>query len=242
MSGLPQCVVLGGGRGTRLGALTESMPKPMVPVAGRPFAVHQLEWLAGVGIERVLYSVGYLGDQLRDAVTVAGPALGLDVVVIDEQDRALGTAGALRFALDLDALEETFVLLYGDSLLDLDLAAVVDRYRTSEREALMTVCPVLGSDHVPNARVLDGLVVEYDKAATPERLATFAHIDYGVSVLRRSTIAERVPSGERADLSEVQHDLAARGRLAAFEVPTLFEEIGSPEGLARVRARLGETS
>lgn len=241
MTGLPQCVVLGGGRGTRLGPLTDSMPKPMVPVAGEPFVLHQLRWLAGEGVDRVLYSIGYLGHQIREAV-VAAPDLGVEVVFVDEQDRRLGTAGALRLALDEDALEDDFMLVYGDSYLDVDLAAVVDGFHRSGGEALMTVCTSAASGVQANARLVGDRVDLYDKAPSPSELATMHHVDFGVSVLRRRTIADRVPPGRPIDLAVVVGELAREGALAGFEVPGPFREIGSPEGLRELRELLAAGS
>lgn len=241
MTALPQCVVLGGGRGTRLGPLTATMPKPMVPVAGEPFVLHQLRWLAAAGVDRVLYSIGYLGGQILAAVDAA-PDLGVEVSFVDEQDRRLGTAGALRLALDEGLLEEEFLLVYGDSYLDVDLGALVDAFRRSGREALMTVCPSAVCGVVPNAR-LDGERVDlYDKAPTPAERATMHHVDFGVSILRRATIEAQVPAGASYDLAVVQHALAGRGALTGVEVPGPFREIGSHEGLAELRLLLGSGS
>jgi len=60
-----QCVILAGGLGTRMHPLTETCPKTLLPVAGRPFAWRQLHWLAGQGITEVVYSIGHRGDMIR---------------------------------------------------------------------------------------------------------------------------------------------------------------------------------
>ena len=75
------------------------LPKCLLPVAGRPFADWQLDWLAGEGVDRVVYSIGYLGDLVRQHMG-DGRRFGLDVDYVDEGDRPLGTAGALRLAAD----------------------------------------------------------------------------------------------------------------------------------------------
>ena len=78
-----QCVILAGGRGTRMAPATDEIPKALLPVAGRPFADWQLGWLASQGVDRVTYSIGYLGDLIRDHVGT-GENWGLGVDYVDD--------------------------------------------------------------------------------------------------------------------------------------------------------------
>ena len=78
-----QCLILAGGRGERMKPLTDRCPKALIPVNGVPFAHHQLDWLAGQGVGRVVYCIGYLGDQIRDYVG-SGGAWGLDIACLDD--------------------------------------------------------------------------------------------------------------------------------------------------------------
>ena len=94
-----QCVILAGGLATRMRPLTETIPKALIPVGGRPFIDHQLAWLAAHGVTDVVLSVGYRGEMLRDHVG-DGARFGLAVRVVDEGTKLRGTAGALRLALD----------------------------------------------------------------------------------------------------------------------------------------------
>ncbi len=130
MNHVSQCVVLGGGVGTRMRPATNTLPKPLLPVAGEPFAVHQLRWLASEGVTDVVYSIGYLGDMIRDALA-SRRDLGCSVRFVDEGSQQLGTGGAVRFALDQGVLDETFFVLYGDSYLRVDVSAVADRFEES---------------------------------------------------------------------------------------------------------------
>src|SRR4030088_978187 len=98
-----QCVVLAGGLGTRMGAWTKRMPKPLIPVGGRPFAELQIEWLASQGVTDVVYSIGYRGDMLREALG-DGSRWDLPIRYVDEGADLRGTGGALRLAADHGAL------------------------------------------------------------------------------------------------------------------------------------------
>ena len=68
---MSECVILAGGVASRLGTQAGDLPKTLLPVAGRPFADHQLTWLAEQGVTQVVYCIGYRGDQIRDYVGAA---------------------------------------------------------------------------------------------------------------------------------------------------------------------------
>ena len=133
-----QCVILAGGLGTRMWPETKAIPKTLLPIAGTPFATRQLSWLARSGIDSVVYCVGHLGQLIRDHVG-DGACWGLSVRYVDEGDHLLGTAGALRLAHDEGALAEDFLVLYGDSWLQVDPARVLRAARERREPALMTV-------------------------------------------------------------------------------------------------------
>jgi NDP-sugar pyrophosphorylase family protein len=223
-----QCVILAGGIGSRMWPETRSVPKTLLPVQGRPFAAWQLDWLSRAGIESVVYCVGYLGQDVRDYVG-AGARWGLSVAYVDEGERLRGTAGALRLAHDEGALADDFLVLYGDSWLQVDPAEVLREARRRPQPALMTVYQNLGRWDTSNV-IFDGTrVVRYAKGLT-ERPDDMRWIDYGLMALRRDVIAERVAPGTVRDLAPILTVLADEGALAGFEVAERFYEIGSVEG------------
>lgn len=225
-----QCVILAGGRGTRMKPLTDTIPKALVPVLGAPFAGWQLSWLATHGVRKVTYSVGYKAEMIRGYVG-DGSRWSVAVDYVDEGEDLRGTGGALRLALDRGALDESFFLLYGDSFLPVDISpieAVWDRAGTS---ALMTVMRNENHWDVSNVIFRDGRVVLYDKRRPPERAAEMQWIDYGLSVLKRDIIEAGVPSGTVADIADLLRDVSISGDLAGLEVDQRFYEVGSPEGL-----------
>ncbi len=234
-----QCFVLAGGIGTRMRPHTEQIPKALIPVLDRPFCDWQLELLAGRGVERVLYSVGYRGEMLRDHIG-DGDQFGLEVSYVDEGKDLRGTGGALRLALDEGALEEAFFVLYGDSYLPVDMAAIERAWKQSSEPALMTVFQNEGQWDRSNAIYRDGKVVLYDKDRPPKQIEEMHWIDYGLSVLTRDAIAERVPPQGVSDLSDLTRELSREGQLAGYEVQHRFYEAGSPEGLADLERYLSE--
>ncbi|HYI95027.1 MAG TPA: sugar phosphate nucleotidyltransferase [Bryobacteraceae bacterium] len=225
-----QCVILAGGLGQRMRPLTETVPKTLLTVNGRPFADYQLAWLARQGITDVVYSIAHFGSMVRDFVG-DGSRWGLRVRYVDEGDTLLGTAGALRLASDRDELNEHFCVLYGDSYLRMDVREAWRAYELSGKPALMTVLRNEGQWDVSNVDFRDGEQVFYDKRPGPHR-DSMRYIDYGLSIVGRTAVEEKIPSGQKADLADFFHHLSARGDLAGFEVSDRFYEIGSPQGLA----------
>ena len=219
--------ILAGGLGTRLGELGRTTPKALVPVAGRPFALWQLELLRVHGASRVIMCVGHRGDEVQARI---GAPFGLDVRYVHDPPGLAGTAGALRGALPL--LGERFLVLYGDTYLRIDYAGV-DRAAAGER-GLMTVLRNEGRCDVSNTVFAGGRVVRHDKAApTPD----MHWIDYGLGALRADALD--LPGD---DLADVYGALAERGELAGYEATDRFYEIGTPDSLAETSAFLSASS
>jgi NDP-sugar pyrophosphorylase family protein len=217
-----QCVILAGGLGTRMRPLTETCPKTLLPARGRPFAWHQLHWLAAHGITEVIYSIGHQGDLIRRYWSEE-PLPVPSIRYVDEGERLRGTAGALRLAREQNVLDESFFVIYGDSFLPVEFDPVWRAFQASGQPALMTVLRNEGRWDRSNVIYEPGRVVLYDKAAAPG----MQYIDYGLSCFRRDLFDHQAA----ADLAVLFHQLSITGRLAAFEVSQRFYEIGSPAGL-----------
>ena|SRR6266850_4003864 len=220
-----QCIILAGGLGTRMRPLTDKIPKTLLPVCGRPFAYHQLHWLAAQGVTEVVYCVGHKGHLIREYWASEQPPIP-SIRYVDEGDHLRGTGGAIRLALDQGVLEESFLVIYGDSFLPVEFAPIWQAFRSSNRPALMTVLRNEGRWDRSNVIYENGRVILYDKTAN----AAMRYIDYGLSAFRRE-LFENIPD-KVFDLSALFHDLSLQGNLAGFEVRERFYEIGSPEGLA----------
>ena len=220
--------ILAGGLATRLRPLTEKIPKSLVEVAGKPFIVWQIELLRRNGVAHLVLCLGYLGGQVQ-AELGDGSRWGMQVDYIFDGPRLLGTGGALRRALP--RLGEAFFVLYGDSYLDCDYAAVESAFRASGKLGLMTVFRNANLWDRSNVIFENGRIQCYDKKnLVPE----MKHIDYGLGVLQASAL-ERYPADRMLDLATVYQDLLAQDQLAGYEVSQRFYEIGSPAGLQETR-------
>jgi NDP-sugar pyrophosphorylase family protein len=238
-----QAVILAGGLGTRMLPRTERVPKILLPVAGRPFGAWLLERLAACGFGEAVLCIGHLGGEVRRELGDGG-AFGLHVRYVEDGERLLGTAGALRRALPL--LEPCFLVTYGDSYLPFDYLAPL-RDLAAHRGALGTMAVFRNDDRwdTSNTAVEGEHVVRYEKRPRDApRDHELAFIDYGATALRREVV-EALADGQVHDLSAVQRELAAAGRLRAYVAERRFFEIGSEQGLADLEAELahaGNTS
>ncbi len=220
---LPTICILAGGRGTRLGALTLNTPKPLLPVAGRPFIEHVLVRLRESGAHRVVLSIGYLAEQFRDALG-DGRRFGLDLFFVEDGDSPAGTAGGVRNCLPL--LGDRFIVVYGDSLLDVVPQHVVQVHEEGGRFATMTVLPAYLAHEAPNCVIQDGAVCEYSKTPRPQDAT---HIDYGMLIFESNAFR----SFDCSSLSDIQSRLASAGELTACPVLNPYIEIGTPQSKER---------
>lgn len=228
-----QVVILAGGLGTRLRALAPETPKVLVPVAGRPFIEHQFALLQKAGLEDVLLCVGHLGEQVRAHVG-DGSDWGLRVEYAwEEPGRLMGTGGALVQARAHLAPE--FFVLYGDSYLPTDYAAVARWFLASRYAAAMTVFRNEGRWDASNTRIEGDRVAFYSKRAAPGETD---YIDYGLSAWRRAVIERYAAAPMPLDLAQVQSDLVQDRAMGAYVVRERFYEIGKPEGWAELDAAL----
>jgi len=219
-----QTVILAGGLGSRLRPLTETTPKALIPVAGRPFIEYQIEQFRRYGVTDLIICVGHLGHMIEEHLG-DGRRFDLSIRYGYEGDSLLGTAGAVKNVEPL--LEDAFFVQYGDSYLLVDYRDVMAYFRRCDVPGLMVVYK--NDDRWNHSNVIiDGDRVRvYDKA---RKLPEMVYIDFGVSVFRRDAFLA-VPPGMATDLSNVYQALIAQGQLRAYETYHRFYEVGSPKGL-----------
>lgn len=133
-----KAVILAGGFGTRLRERVPHLPKPMAPVAGRPFIAHLLDRLALAPIDSVTLSTGYQAQTIRDFIGNDWKGLAVEYA---EESEPLGTGGALAYTCR-DHREAPWLVLNGDTLVDLDYRALLDWYLQAAEDLAMVVRPV----------------------------------------------------------------------------------------------------
>jgi NDP-sugar pyrophosphorylase family protein len=219
-----QVVILAGGLATRLRPITETIPKAMVEVEGKPFILHQLELLRRNGLTQFVICAGYLGEQIEQFLG-DGSSFGLAVTYSYDGEQLLGTGGALKNASAL--LDDTFMVLYGDSYLDIDYKDIGNHFHKNNALSLMTVFQNADQWDKSNVIYDNGQVILYDKKHPTSKMK---YIDYGLGMLRKTTL-DLIPANTVYDLSDLYNLLSKQGQLLGYQVHQRFYEIGSFDGL-----------
>jgi mannose-1-phosphate guanylyltransferase len=221
-----QALILAGGEGTRLRPLTSTVPKPVVPLANRPFISFMIEWLRGHGVDDVILSCGFMADGVR-AVLGDGEKLGIRLRYVEEP-KPLGTGGALRYAGEL--LDERFLMLNGDVLSDIDLSEQLRQHEaTGARATIALVAVEDPSAYGLVRRNADKSVSEFLEKPSPDEIDSNL-INAGAYVLDRSILDEMAPAGTNISIErDVFPALVDRG-LYGFEASGYWLDIGTPAG------------
>ena len=226
-------VILAGGLATRMKPITEKIPKSLIEVKGKPFIIHQLNYLKSQGIQSVVLCIGHLGDMIQSLIG-SGESLGLNIQYSSDGDKLLGTGGAIKKSLPL--LTKDFFVLYGDSFLPIHYKNVEEAYFLLKKNALITVVKNNDQWDKSNVEFESGKVLEYNKQHPNQNMH---YIDYGLSVLNQS-IFNVYDENEPFDLSDIYHKLSLHGQLAGFETFERFYEIGSQSGLKETENYLSQ--
>jgi mannose-1-phosphate guanylyltransferase / phosphomannomutase len=219
-----KAVVMAGGEGTRLRPLTSNQPKPMVPIVGKPCMEHILELLKEHGFEDVIVTLAFMPQAIRSYFGT-GDSLGL-AIEYSVEEQPLGTAGSVRLASD--ALDDTFLVISGDALCDVDLGTLVETHK--EKGAAVTI----GLKSVDNP--LEFGIVVTDETGRVERFLekpswgqVFSDtINTGIYVLEPEVL-RHVPTDRPYDFSkELFPLLLEMGRpLYGFVLDGYWQDIGN---------------
>jgi NDP-sugar pyrophosphorylase family protein len=229
---MPKAVILAGGRGERLKPITDSTPKPMIRIKGKPFLEHQLELLKKNKISEILFCVGYRKDAIMDYFG-DGSRFGLTIEYSIENG-FLGTAGALKLAED--HLPADFILLYGDSYLPIDYLELAEFWARCSCNAL-TVCYDNSVKIAENNIYLapDGRIGAYSKR-NPVTQANY--VEAGVSVLRKE-ILNLIPAGRAVSLEEEIFPVLIKAQqLNGYPTSQRYYDIGTPARLKEIEGIL----
>ena len=226
-----KAVVLVGGEGTRLRPLTLSFPKQMLPVVEQPMIERVLGHLARYGIDQAVLSLGYLPDAFMKAYP-DGVAAGVRLSYAVEPT-PLDTAGAIRYAALHTGMDDTFVVVNGDVLTDMDLGALLAFHRARRAQGSISLHPVgdpssfgvVPTDHGGRVRAF---VEKPPRGEAPTNL-----INAGTYVLEPSVL-DRIPDGRRVSIErETFPSMVVDGSLYALADEAYWLDTGTPETYLR---------
>jgi NDP-sugar pyrophosphorylase family protein len=217
-------LILAGGKGERLRPLTDTLPKPMAPVAGRPILEHQLDWLKTAGVDSVVFLAGYRWEAIRTHFG-DGSRYGVKVSYSVESS-PLGRGGAIKqgFPLAGDDDDEPIVVTNGDIITRQPLGDIIDFHRTSPARSngpcvtLMAV-PMVSPYGIVDMDGSGGVVGFREKVELPH------WINGGVYIIDREVFSEFPELGDH-EVETFPH-LAESGRIAAFQTRSFWKSIDS---------------
>ena len=213
-----KAVILVGGMGTRLRPLTFSVPKPLIPVDGRPILEIIIDRLKQFRIDDLVLSTGYQAELIR-ALCGDGKRYGVKITYVHEE-KPLGTAGPLSLARDLLQAEDVFLLMNGDIITDLDFAAFTAAAQASGCDLTVAYTKHVYRSPYGVLRVAGGAIVGVEEK--PEQ--TYA-VSAGLYCLRRRAL-DLVPQGEFFTMPDLMKRLIAEGaRIQAHPIDGLWMSI-----------------
>ena len=217
--------MLAGGQGTRLRPLTYTTPKPVMPLAGRPFLTFMLDWLRGHGVDEAILSCGFMSDGVRSVLGDVYGGMRLRYVIEDEP---LGTAGPVRLALDEGVLDERLLVLNGDVLTDMDLTTELDFHVQAGARCTLALIEVEDTASYGVVPTFPDGRVEAFLEKTEGDVAT-NRINAGAYVLEREVVETLVPAGRAVSFErEVFPQLVDNG-LYGWAADGYWIDIGTPE-------------
>ncbi len=227
-------VITAGGRGTRIASVDGSVPKPMLPVAGKPVLKRQVEGLRRQGIDRIIFTIGYKGGQIRDFFG-DGSLFGVQIDYIEEKE-PLGTAGALYYLKD--RVKEDFLLINGDLIFDVDLHRMMDFHKERHAAATLLVHP---NDHPYDSGLIaagetgqvNGWISKEDKRGWYQNCA-----NAGIHILS-PRLLDKLDAPQKTDLDrDLLKPRIRSGEVYAYRSPEYVKDMGTPERIAQVEKDL----
>lgn len=222
-------IILAGGRGTRLGELTKDIPKPLLPVAGRPFIFHVLDYLNEQGIKKVILSVGYLGHQFEKLLGKNYQELSLDYSI---EETPLGTGGALAEALSM-VQEKNVFAFNGDTLFQADLKELEKRHDWQQAALSLVLRHVEDTSRYGRIEFEKELVTHFHEKG----IAGPGHINGGIYLVQK----KQWPSFEKETCSlesEVLPQMIHKGKVACITSDQYFIDIGVIEDVEKGQKEL----
>jgi len=222
-------MLLAAGLGERMRPLTTSVPKPAVPVLGRPIGFQALRLLARAGVGRLTVNLHHLGERVREALGNADD-VGCESLDWTVEPEILGTGGGIRNAADHLRGEGTFVVRNADFLADVDLGEALDAHRRSGRPATLVLTPIR-PPYTPIEIDRERRITRIGARSVPGSTGSGAEFLFTGLHLLEEEILDRIPARDRSEIvRDVYLDLMEEGRLGAWVHEGFWHEFGSPEG------------
>ena len=214
-----EAVMMAGGRGERLRPLTDTMPKPLLPVAGKAIIDYNVEELEACGVRKIYVTVNYLRDMIREHFTAKKG--GAEVECVEEPKR-LGTFGSLAYVEGVDT--EDIIVMNSDLLTHIDFESMYLHHRRTDAD--FTIAGVPYTVSVPFAI----MKMEGEKVKSLEEKPTFNYFANGGVYIMKSALIGRIKKGEYLDAPDFIMQLIKDGfKVSGHHIDGTWVDIGSPD-------------
>lgn len=223
-----QAVILVGGKGLNMRPFTFEMPKGLFPVGGKPILEHIVELLRQYEIRNLVFSIGHLGEKIKDHFG-DGKKFGVTITYVYE-DKMAGTGGALNLAKK-HLVSDTFLVIHGDILIDINLADLISFHKEQETVATIALTSVVDPSNFGEA-VLHGAKVTRFIEKPQKGKQTSQLVSCGLYVFTKE-IFDYIPKVGASQLEDIFPKLAEDKKLSGFSFEGKWVDIGSPSSYGR---------
>ncbi|MCD6590342.1 MAG: nucleotidyltransferase family protein, partial [Candidatus Aenigmarchaeota archaeon] len=220
---LKTAIILCGGKGTRLRPITYEIPKPLVPVHGKPIIEHIFDLFRKYGIIDIILSVGYLKDRIIKEVD-NWSRLGINITVVEE-DKPLGTAGPLRLAKD--KLKKTFIVSNGDELKDVNILEMYEVHKKNKALGTVALTTVSDPSQYGVVKLEGNKIVEFVEKPEKGKFSSNL-INAGLCILEPKII-DLIPDGFCSLERDIFPKLVEQGKLYGFPFSGQWFDTGNFE-------------
>jgi len=225
-----QTVIMAGGKGTRVSSIAADIPKPMIPICGKPILEHQINCLKENGLTEIILVVGHLGQYIKDYFG-DGSRFGCGISYFTETE-PLGTAGALY---KLENLSDDFILLNGDVIFDMDFSRMINFHKEKNAQVSIAVHP--------NSHPFDSAIITTNNNnqvtgwlnKEDERTWYKNQVNAGVHILSANFLKNCPQLKEKIDLDrDMLKPSISGGKIFAYSTPEYIKDMGTPERYEQV--------
>jgi D-glycero-alpha-D-manno-heptose 1-phosphate guanylyltransferase len=227
-----RAILLAGGAGTRLRQVVSDVPKPLAPVAGRPFLSYLLDLLKLRGFTEIILSVGYLRDAIMEEYGASYNGLTIDYAI---EETPLGTGGGLRNAMERVRAFPVFAC-NADTFLDLDYRAMLHEHTAAEAALSVAVRHIDNAGRYGKARVEAGRIVAFGSGGEDGP----GWINAGVYLFGENLLASESATAAFSFERDFLERRIVELRPTAFRTEAYFIDIGVPEDYTRAQTELPE--
>jgi len=223
-------VIMAGGKGTRVSSIASDIPKPMIPICGKPILEHQIECLKKNSLTDIILVIGYLGQYIKDYFE-DGKNLGCNISYYAEIE-PLGTAGALY---KLENLSDDFIVINGDIIFDIDFSRMINFHREKKANVTLAVHP--NSHPYDSAVIFSNNENQVTRWLNKEDERTYYknQVNAGIHILSKEFLKNCPQSKEKVDLDrDMLKPSISGGKIFAYSTPEYIKDMGTPERYAQV--------